>query len=274
MKRFAVIFIVLMTLSVTALPTLALEPGDKVDASFKTLDGKVVNSDTFKGRITILEFWATWCGPCVRSMPHMKKIYEEKSPMGVLLIGVSRDGDYNKMQNWLKEKGYHWPQVGDKASSDQLARMFGIRGIPHAGIIGPDGTLIWRGHPASIDKPLDEAIQKYRQVLAQTMRGQKDEPQPLDEATLSKARGQLDQAQAAMEASDFTKMLQSFQDIPEAALSDNGIRLRCRELIVSLKNLDAEQRKALNDARRSDIELAKAYGAVMRAAQQARNEAS
>lgn len=275
MKRFVIAFAAVMLLCVTALPTFAVKPGDKPRLNFKTLDGNVVNNEVLKGRITIMEFWATWCGPCVAAMPKLKKLYEEKSPLGVAVIGVSLDKDFKKMQRFLKDKGYTWPQVGSSKEADALAKQFGVRGIPNYTILGPDGTVLWRGHPSGMDRPLQEAIKKYRHVLAQTMRNtKKSEPEELDEETLTEANAKLDEAQDAMKAGDFKQMLKRFKDIPEVALTDNDVRLRCREIVQAIQKLDTEQAKALNEARRSDKDLARAYGAVMRAARQARSKAS
>ena len=85
-----------------AMPALAgANIGDKPKIDFTTLDGKQVTSEMLKGRVVVVDFWATWCGSCVASMPHLKDLYEKYSPMGVVVLGISRDSDKQRLEKFI-----------------------------------------------------------------------------------------------------------------------------------------------------------------------------
>ena len=107
----------------------------------------------FKGKATIVEFWATWCPPCRASIPHLNEINKKFKDKGLVVIGIS-DETKEKVEKFQKDvpMEYH-VAVGGAA----IQGKFGIDGIPHAFVVGKDGKIAWEGHPMRLT---DEVIEK------------------------------------------------------------------------------------------------------------------
>jgi len=115
------------------------------------------------GHTYVVEFWATWCGPCIRGMPHLTELQEQYEG-DATIIGVNiweRDeGDtrIERVTNWVGERedmGYTVAIDGTKAMEEEWMKAAGQDGIPSAFIVDGTGTIAWIGHPGSMDKPLE-----------------------------------------------------------------------------------------------------------------------
>lgn len=96
-----------------------------------------------KGHYTLVEFWASWCGPCRGEIPHLKHVYDIYHPEGFDIISISMD---SKKEDWLKAietEGMNWTQVSDlKAFEGPLAKLYNFDGIPYCVLVGPDGKIL------------------------------------------------------------------------------------------------------------------------------------
>jgi thiol-disulfide isomerase/thioredoxin len=110
--------------------------------------------DTLSGQPYLVEFWATWCPPCVRNVPRMEKLYEDYSSKGLRIIGLSLDNDTRRLEEFVKEHDIAYPIALD-AGTD---KRYGVSGIPAAFLVDAAGFIVWSGHPAS--SSLDDAIEK------------------------------------------------------------------------------------------------------------------
>jgi thiol-disulfide isomerase/thioredoxin len=99
------------------------------------------------GRVYVLEFWATWCPPCVQSIPHMIELANKYKDKGVPFIGVSVDSSSDPVKKMVTSKGMTYHIGMDNGLSDKLS----VSGIPAAFIIGRSGKIVWQGHPMSSD---------------------------------------------------------------------------------------------------------------------------
>ncbi|GMV96329.1 MAG: hypothetical protein AMXMBFR83_06950, partial [Phycisphaerae bacterium] len=91
------------------------------------------------GRVVLLDFWATWCGPCVAGIPHLNELHEKYKSKGLVIIGVT-DQSRQGIENFMKTTPMKYVQ----ATGSESARDYGVSGFPTAFIIGRDGKLAWR----------------------------------------------------------------------------------------------------------------------------------
>jgi peroxiredoxin len=133
--------------------TQYLEIG-KIAPTFEapTADGTLVSLDELKGKVTIIDFWAAWCGPCRRENPNVVRVYEKYHDQGLEIIGVSLDGQRrqkNPKQTWLdaieKDK-LTWTHVSHlKYFEDPVAKLYNITSIPATFILDKDGRIVAKG---------------------------------------------------------------------------------------------------------------------------------
>ena len=91
----------------------------------------------------LLDFWATWCGPCVQELPNVVKTYDKYHSQGFEVIGISLDRDRQKLAGFTKEKKMPWPQYFDGLVwENKLAVKYGINGIPATFLLDGQGKII------------------------------------------------------------------------------------------------------------------------------------
>lgn len=117
--------------------------GDVMEIAFTATDGSEINLADMKDKVVLVDFWATWCGPCVGEMPNLIKAYEEYHEKGFEILGISLDQDKAALEKFVEERKMTWPQFFDgKGWENELAGKFGIKGIPATFLIGKDGTVV------------------------------------------------------------------------------------------------------------------------------------
>ena len=153
----------LLLLFITA-QSFALDVGDKAPATRpKTqIKGEAVKSFE-KGKLYIFECWATWCPPCVASIPHLNELNQKMGPKGVVITGVNVwEGEKSpeaakKVKDFVKEQGdkmsYAIAIGGEKFLRDWLEAAK-VNGIPHAFVINGDGVIVWMGHPMQLNEKM------------------------------------------------------------------------------------------------------------------------
>ena len=128
------------------------KPGERAPNFEATdLDGKPVSLAALQGKPVLLDFWATWCGPCRAEMPNFKKIVATYAPKGLVVIAVSLDQDEKKLRDVVKAEGLTWPQLFDgKGWGNAIAGLYNVRAIPQTLLIGPDGVVVRREYRAGV----------------------------------------------------------------------------------------------------------------------------
>jgi thiol-disulfide isomerase/thioredoxin len=150
-------------LHVPSSPT-ELVPGDHVgqlapEFVLPDLTGQNVSLSEFRGRLVILDFWASWCVPCRAFMPELHNLYDRYRDHGVVFVGVSLDRSEDAAKTYLAANGYEklialW---GSFRQAQNVAARYGVVGIPHTYIIDRDGIIRYSGHPKDLGAEVIEA---------------------------------------------------------------------------------------------------------------------
>jgi thiol-disulfide isomerase/thioredoxin len=106
-----------------------------------TLDGQHVSMDGFAGKVVLIDFWATWCGPCREALPHIRKIAQKFDGQPFVVLSISLDSDEAKWKDFVGKNGMTWLQYRDGGFTGRIATQFGVTGIPATFTIDADGVL-------------------------------------------------------------------------------------------------------------------------------------
>jgi peroxiredoxin len=113
------------------------------EISLPSPEGKEIALSSLKGKLVLIDFWASWCGPCRKEMPNVVKIYSKFKNKGFEIYGVSLDQDKEKWMEAITKDGINWPQVSDLKYWDNVAaRIYNVQGIPYTVLIDKDGKII------------------------------------------------------------------------------------------------------------------------------------
>ena len=123
-------------------------------------NGKDLALSSFRGKVVLIDFWASWCGPCRKELPNVKRCYEKYKSKGFEIYGVSLDKERDAWIEAISEEGLTWPQVSDlKFWQSEAVAIYAIESIPFTVLIGKDGKILatdLRG--ANLDKKLAEVL--------------------------------------------------------------------------------------------------------------------
>lgn len=139
-------------------------PAGSMAAPFQlpTLDGKVVKSSELAGKVVLVNFWATWCGPCKEEMPSLARLQKQLDPTQFALLTVTTDLQRQGIAHFLSQLGVSLPVLLDE--DQEVSRSFMVRGLPTTVVIARDGMLTGRAvGPRAWDSP--EAVAVMRQVM-------------------------------------------------------------------------------------------------------------
>jgi thiol-disulfide isomerase/thioredoxin len=118
-------------------------PGKPMEISGALLGGGTFDPKSLAGKVVLVDFWATWCGPCVAEIPNMLEQYEKYHDKGFEVVGISLDEEKDKVDAFVADKKIPWPIIyAGKGWQDPVAQFYGISGIPQLILIGRDGNVI------------------------------------------------------------------------------------------------------------------------------------
>jgi peroxiredoxin len=106
-------------------------------------DGTPLSLSELEGQLVLIDFWASWCGPCRRENPNVVKLYDRFHDKGFEILGVSLDDDRDSWLEAIEADGLRWKHVSDLGGwSNVVAKQYAVNSIPHTVLVGPDGVII------------------------------------------------------------------------------------------------------------------------------------
>ena len=134
--------------------------GQPVDFQFTAVDGSSVDLRTLRGKVVLVDFWASWCPDCIREMPAIRQTYQKYKDRGFAVVGISLDKDAQALSNFVARKLIPWPQYFDgKGWENDFATKYGVHAIPEMWLINQRGEVV------STDISVDELDQKIEQLM-------------------------------------------------------------------------------------------------------------
>jgi thiol-disulfide isomerase/thioredoxin len=139
----------LVVAALLAVPATAVAPaGPAPQFKLASMGGKEINLAQFKGQVVMINFWASWCGPCRDEMPILEKLHAKYKPMGFTMIGVNVEPDSKLAADWLKATPVTFPILFDTKS--EVSKLYSVASMPSTVIVDRKGNVRWshRGYKA------------------------------------------------------------------------------------------------------------------------------
>lgn len=130
------------------------------DFTLRSVDGQNLRLNEQRGRVVLVNFWATWCGPCRQEMPHLNRLYEKYRAAGLVLLGVNVDENTRAAVDVASKLGVKFPVLPD--SDKAVSRLYDLRAMPSTVLIDRDGRVryLHRGYLAGYEDTYDQQIRE------------------------------------------------------------------------------------------------------------------
>ena len=112
------------------------------DFAGKMMDAKTVNLQDYRGRFVLLNFWATWCSPCLKEMPDLENAYNEMGQEKLVVLAVGMGESVEKIKAFFNKYGFTFPLLADNRM--KITKLYGVRNIPVTYLIDPNGVVLGR----------------------------------------------------------------------------------------------------------------------------------
>ena len=175
-------FALLAAFAVLLLPARSAPaaPPRKLDFTVKTLDGKRLSSESLRGKVVLLDFWGTWCPPCIAAVPTLRDLSRDMKDEPFVLVSIAVEEDDGPVRQFVKKYQMDWPQVWDPHAA--LARKAGVARFPTYVLLGHDGTILStlvgtsRGIEKSLRAQVETAVNAAKAAKAETIAKQAGPP--------------------------------------------------------------------------------------------------
>jgi thiol-disulfide isomerase/thioredoxin len=155
-KRFVVLSIVVIAFLAGCTDRSAQSDIVASDFSLKDMSGKTVRLSDYKGKVVLLEFWATWCPPCRASVPGLEKLHKAYKDKGLVLLAVSMDeGNWDEVRSFIKESGITYTVL---RGTEEVAIKYQVRTIPMMLVLNKEGKIAKRYLGMGSDEDLEVDI--------------------------------------------------------------------------------------------------------------------
>ncbi len=253
---------------VDAAPAASIAEG----AEAPNVAGIWINHETttlknLRGYAVLVEFWATWCGPCMVQIPHVNELWEKYKGKGLMIVAVSDEGR-SVVEKCIADKGMKYPIALDPAAG----KAYGVSSIPHSFLVSPEGKVLWSGHPANLKEsliekaietatfipPLPEKLARFNapfkakkfgkayldlKKAVQEKKATAEEVQPILQAMESRMKGYLDAAVKAKTAGDFYVVGRNLNELKTAYVGTDQAR-QAADLLKEVEK-DAKAREQI-----------------------------
>ncbi len=116
--------------------------GKPMKVEGKLLGGEAIDWSAYRGKVVLVSFWATWCGPCVRQIPQMKETYGQYHERGFEIIGISLDDDRKRLEKFIEEKEIPWEIIFNEKGADSTTDYYSVISIPTMILVAADGNVV------------------------------------------------------------------------------------------------------------------------------------
>ena len=117
-------------------------PGHPMKVEGKYFDGKPFDWKTYKGKVVLVQFWATWCNYCLKEMPNIRKCYKEYHDRGFDIVSICLDKEKMDLDAYLEDHSFPWPLLYEKGGQNATAEYYGVTGLPTMILVGSDGNVV------------------------------------------------------------------------------------------------------------------------------------
>jgi thiol-disulfide isomerase/thioredoxin len=132
--------------------------GEPIHFEVTSLKGEKLSPAAFKGKVLLIDFWATWCGPCIAEMPNVKNVYSKYHGKGFEIVGISLDQSRDKLDTYIASQKIEWPQYFDgKYWNNDIAVRYGIKSIPATILVDKKGKIRYKSLRG---RQLENAVQE------------------------------------------------------------------------------------------------------------------
>lgn len=131
------------------------------DFTVKTTKGDTMTLSKLKGKVVLIDFWATWCGPCRGEIPHVKQIWNAHKNESFTIIGISADQDPETLNTFLQQENITWPQYYEADGTINVSEMYNVHAIPYTVLVDK------KGHIAEVNLRGEELADRVTQLLAE-----------------------------------------------------------------------------------------------------------
>lgn len=144
--------------------TALKEPEEAPDFTLKSLKGSNLKLSEFRGDVVMINFWATWCGPCRQEMPILNDLYLKYRDMGFTLLGVNVEKNTTKAANMIRDLKVVFPVLFDTENS--VSKLYKVEAMPSTVLVDRDGKLryVHRGYVPGTE---DEYVRQVRELMAE-----------------------------------------------------------------------------------------------------------
>lgn len=133
---------------------------EPIDFSVVGLKGEAISPSKYRGKVLLLDFWATWCGPCRREMPNVKRVYKKYKDKGFEIVGISLDRSRSDLDKYIASNEITWPQFFDgKFWQNDVAVKYRVQSIPATYLIGKQGKIRYKSlHGNKLETAVKELL--------------------------------------------------------------------------------------------------------------------